>query len=352
MSYYEVLEVDPGASEAEIKSAYRRLSLAFHPDRNPGDDEAAERFRRVAEAFEVLGDAAKRARYDRFGTATAVTIRAPKHTYTVGSVFASGDVADLLEAEDEAGVRVLLKGVRDPANADLLVREAATLTGLSKAADPRYLRYLPELHESFVAREGRGSARREVNVLRRLDGWHTLAAVRAKTGGVALEHGVWMFNRMLEVLGHIHSLGQLHGAILPEHAMVFSSTDVDSEWDHGLKLIDWGYAVARGGKVSAFVPTRRAFYPPEVFARRAVGRGLDIFMAAKCIVHVLGGDAGTGEMPRRVPGYLQSFLRGCTLGSPASRPSDAHALRREFRDFMRENYGPKKYVRFTLPDPN
>jgi len=114
MSLYQVLELEPAATTAEIKSAYRRLSMAFHPDRNPGDDDAAERFRRVAEAFGVLGDEEKRARYDRFGTASALMVRAPKHTYKVGGVFASGDVADLLDAEDEAGDAVLLKGVRDP----------------------------------------------------------------------------------------------------------------------------------------------------------------------------------------------------------------------------------------------
>ncbi|HEX6322981.1 MAG TPA: molecular chaperone DnaJ [Vicinamibacterales bacterium] len=65
--YYEVLGVERGASEADIKSAYRRQALKFHPDRNPGDHQAEERFKEAAEAYSVLADRDKRARYDRFG---------------------------------------------------------------------------------------------------------------------------------------------------------------------------------------------------------------------------------------------------------------------------------------------
>ncbi|MEZ6069832.1 MAG: molecular chaperone DnaJ [Pirellulales bacterium] len=67
--YYEVLEVERTASRDEISVAYRKLAIRFHPDKNPGDDEAVERFKEAAEAFEVLSDEAKRARYDQFGHA-------------------------------------------------------------------------------------------------------------------------------------------------------------------------------------------------------------------------------------------------------------------------------------------
>ena len=67
--YYDVLGVAKDASDAEIKKAYRKLALANHPDRNAGDDEATQRFKEAAEAFDVLGDSEKRARYDRFGHA-------------------------------------------------------------------------------------------------------------------------------------------------------------------------------------------------------------------------------------------------------------------------------------------
>ncbi len=67
--YYEVLGVARGASDAEIKSAYRKLAVRYHPDKNPGDQEAEEKFKEAAEAYSVLSVAEQRARYDRFGHA-------------------------------------------------------------------------------------------------------------------------------------------------------------------------------------------------------------------------------------------------------------------------------------------
>ncbi len=67
--YYEVLSVSRTASDQEIKSAYRKLALQYHPDRNPDNPEAEERFKECSEAYAVLADSEKRARYDRFGHA-------------------------------------------------------------------------------------------------------------------------------------------------------------------------------------------------------------------------------------------------------------------------------------------
>ena len=66
--YYEVLGIPRGAGEADIKKAYRQLAMQFHPDRNPGDKSAEDRFKSVNEAYTVLSDPDKRAHYDRFGT--------------------------------------------------------------------------------------------------------------------------------------------------------------------------------------------------------------------------------------------------------------------------------------------
>ena len=65
--YYEVLGVGRSASEQELKSAYRKLAMQYHPDRNPGNAEAEEKFKEASEAYGVLADGDKRARYDRFG---------------------------------------------------------------------------------------------------------------------------------------------------------------------------------------------------------------------------------------------------------------------------------------------
>ncbi len=67
--YYEILGVSKSASAAEIKKAYRKKAIEFHPDKNPGDTKAEDMFKKAAEAYEILGDADKRAKYDQFGHA-------------------------------------------------------------------------------------------------------------------------------------------------------------------------------------------------------------------------------------------------------------------------------------------
>jgi molecular chaperone DnaJ len=85
--YYEVLGVDRSASDKEIAEAYRKLALQYHPDRNPGDDDAVAKFKEAAEAFEVLSKPDKRSRYDRYG-----------HAGLEGGAPQFHDVGDIFEA--------------------------------------------------------------------------------------------------------------------------------------------------------------------------------------------------------------------------------------------------------------
>jgi len=90
--YYEVLGIEKGATEEEIKRAYRKLAMQHHPDRNPGDASAEAKFKEATEAYEVLKDGERRARYDRFGHEAAGPSGAP------GPGFDGFDLSDALRA--------------------------------------------------------------------------------------------------------------------------------------------------------------------------------------------------------------------------------------------------------------
>src|SRR5919206_4963871 len=68
-TFYETLEIDRTASEDQVKKAYRKLAMKYHPDRNNGSKDAEERFKEITEAYDVLRDPQKRAAYDRYGEA-------------------------------------------------------------------------------------------------------------------------------------------------------------------------------------------------------------------------------------------------------------------------------------------
>jgi molecular chaperone DnaJ len=134
--YYEILGVEKTASNGDISTAYRRLAIKYHPDRNPGDEEAIARFKEAAEAFEVLNDADKRSRYDRFGHAGLNNGRGAHHFDDVEDIFSAfGDLfGDLFGGGGRGGGRNRVQKGRDVrCDVTLTLKEAAN--GVTKTVE-------------------------------------------------------------------------------------------------------------------------------------------------------------------------------------------------------------------------
>jgi hypothetical protein len=299
--------------DAEPARQYRRLVRVLHPDRvAPADRHAAtDAFRRLTELWQYRP-----------------TIRL--RGYALGSPRHRGDLADLYDV----GADRYLKLPRNPANNDLMEREARALRGLADGGDPRFLPYVPRLVDSFVHRDPRDGADRHVNVVAATSGLHSLAEVRrAYPDGLDPRDAAWMWRRLLVALGFVHRAGVVHGAVLPAHVLIEPA-------GHGVVLVDWCYStVDEADAVPALVPAFAGWYPDEVHRRAEPGPGTDIAMATRCMTHLMGD---------RAPVALRRFATGCTLPALRQRPDDAWRLLGELDEVLETLYGPRKFRPFVL----
>jgi len=150
--YYEVLEISQTASSGEISTSYRKLAIKFHPDKNPGDDEAIACFKEASEAFEVLNDSEKRQRYDQYGHAGVNGQSGSGSGFSdVEDIFSAfGDIfGDLFGGSGGRGRRRVRKGRDVRSDVSLTLQEAAQ--GVRKTV--KFQR-----HEPCLKCEGSGAA--------------------------------------------------------------------------------------------------------------------------------------------------------------------------------------------------
>ncbi len=140
--YYEVLGLARGADKSAIKSAYRKMAIKFHPDKNPNDSEAEEKFKEASEAYEVLSDDAKRQRYDQFGHEGLRGGR-DYHTYTdindifsmFSDVFSGGGHGSIFDDFFSGGTRRSRSRNHGERGSDLKIRIPLTLEEIAKGTE-------------------------------------------------------------------------------------------------------------------------------------------------------------------------------------------------------------------------
>ena len=266
------------------------------------------------------------------------TLRGCRHTYTLQQPLTDGESCDVLLAT--AGEReYLVKLARGPDACAALQKEQQTLARLVAMAEANtYRAYLPTLVET-VRVPGRPA--RRANVYAYETGWHTLEQLHEQRPALDGRHLAWILNRLLTILGFVHRQGVVHRAVLPEHVLVYAPT-------HGLQLVGWGHGVGAGQRLSRLSARYRGWYPPEVVKQQPVAVATDLYLAAKCIVYLAGGDPRTDALPDHVPEPLRRFVGTLLLPGLRMRPDDAWAVLDDFARLLRQVYGPPLFVELAL----
>ncbi len=349
-SYLDVFGACEGVKDKKkwLKDRHAQLQRALHPDLQPVEDQP-----RATELFAALGkyeaEAAEAIERGTYGAPTAVlTTNVGEHR--VGKKLVRGDICDLFDTHSRIGgsaSSTVLKLCRTPRDNDLLAAELKALKLLRSDDDMKV--FYPEPLDQLLYSEN-GSRRRGI-IIPKLDGWYSLQEVKQRyPRGIPAIHMVWVWRRVLWLLGYAHEQGVIHGAVLPRHLMMLPE-------HHGIMLIDWCYSVVASDDgitpaIQAIVPDHKPWYPSEVLDKAPPSAATDIYMAAGSMMWLAGGDPVSGTMPASVPRPLRAFLTGCRQRQQSRRPSDAWGLLGEF-DTLLERMGspffPRTFREFTLP---
>lgn len=240
-----------------------------------------------------------------------------------------GDLSEIYFAIGSGG-DCLVKVARERSRERLLLHEQRVLLSLrdGREASP-YRVYLPRPLGTF-----RQAGRLSLALERRRQ-FISIADVRERIPqGLDGRHVAWIFNRMLEVLGHVHRRGWVNGAVLPPHLLV----DVEQ---HSLQLIGWPHARPLGSPLRYAASRFWNWYPPECHQRRPATAATDIYLATRTAVWLAG--------ECRLPTAMAGLFRSCLSLDPTHRPQDAWALHEQFRELLEATYGPPRFCRLSIP---
>jgi Protein kinase domain len=353
-----------------LKKAYHRIAIVVHPDKYNKQPEESQL---AAEVFGKLTDWRARAeikiKQGTYGDSkpydpplarpkmNAQIIQTPKRKYIVTDLIAEGDLADVYRCtyeEDSKENQAAFKIAQSADDNDLMENEARVLGTVyaKKQKEERFYRYLPKPLDSFALRpENRASGReppRRVNVIQLADGFVPLSAVMtAYPKGLDYRDVIWIFKRNLACLWYVHRQKLVvHGAVLPAHLLVHPI-------GHGAKIVDWCYAVEDWPngteRVKAISKTHRAYYAPEILAKKPVTPQTDIYMLGKVMVALLGGDVASGHIPDAVPKQIRAFISSLIIENQSRRPDDAGKLHEEFDVLLASVVGKQKYRPLEMP---
>ncbi len=323
-----------------LKKEFWRLSKLVHPDRNGGSVIAEQAFIRLVPLMEQATYKMNKGTYGNPGALpNSINIKSKRGEYYIVDLIKEGDLTNAYSALDKNNLPVTVKVTRSPANNDLSKNEVTMLRLINEVNEGLpALWHLPRLIDSFKLKEG--SIQKNVNVFQGMEtseGWYSVEAIlQQNPNGIDLRDAAWMLNRLLGGILMAHQAGVVHAAVVPSHILLHLPS-------HQGVLIDWSYAVKVGSPAKAISPEIEAFVPPEVKKKEPLTFGTDLYMAAKVLLALVGGEDNLPAHPPSVRG----LFRACQL-APNRRLSDVNYVYDEFNKLLQTLYGPRKFRPFTL----
>ncbi len=349
------LQGTPTEKLAAARKVFLHIAKIVHPDTHSGtteEEQAHTSFKKLALFWEQAQAKIENGTYaakEAAGTSAPFTIRTATSEYTLQRLLWRGDLCNLYAGTTSSATgkkQIILKVPVSPQDNDLSANEARVLRHLRASSDyPLARPFVSQLIDAFPYEEQTTGIMRRITVLSHVNGLFSLKEVKeAYPRGIDAKDMAWIWRRVLLALDFAHTNKLIHGGVLPTHILIHPE-------QHGVVLIDWSYAVldpsATHTWISAISADYRAWYPAEVFARQEPQPGLDIYMAASCMIDLLGGDPQQHSMPAHVPWQIQNHLQGCAL--PHQHPQDARVLLQEFDELLERLWGPRTFHVFSMP---
>lgn len=336
------------ATETTIHEQFTKIAFVVHPDKWSNVSSVAliqstEIFKLLNEFRTLAKDRLAAGTYGQRNAFKEVVITTKKNTYTLTKLIAEGDLCSVYYATKKGGISVAVKIINNPRNNDLLDAEKETLSFLHDDAPTKDLAVMehigPKPIDDFEYLDG--SVNKHALVFPYIEGLVTIEdVIKAYPKGIDIRDAAWMINRLLGALLVPQQANIVHGALVPNNFLLDLPT-------HNGLLIDWAFSVKAGTKLNAVSTRYRDFYPKEVFDKQPVNIGLDIYMAAKMFIQLIGGDVATNKFPTGTPKPIEGLFRACLLG-PKHRTLDPYELHSDFSEELKKLYGPRKFRPFTL----
>ena len=356
---------DAAEKRLGLRTVYAKLSRSCHPDlANSRDKVLAETvFGQLAEWKRQAEQKLATGAYgDRQPVMPPTPAFAPIELCLRGRrlllnrVLGEGTFATVYGVEYEGHTEgaAFAKIARDNADNDLLMREQSVLRLLHEthpdssveAFLQRQRTYIPQTLTAFSVAEAGGGKRRGTVLSVPTGRCFTIETLRKRKfpNGVEPRHAHWIFRRLLLTLWMAHLQGYIHGAVTPDHVLVYPE-------EHGIVLLDWTCAAKISADyVPAINPAFAAYCPPEMQKKALAKPVSDLYQAAATMLYLLGGDPATSlTVPNVVPPSIARALQNCLAANPRRRPQDAERFHNEYGEILLSVYGKRTYAHFEVP---